>query len=362
MNPASASPDAIFRCEQCGRHTWDDLFACPERPNGGCPFLLENVGGSRLTRLAAAVVFWALALGALWLARQPDDYLTRLVVLALAAIFGAAGLLGVVSLFSEPSYLLVNRATGASWHRIILAGWTISDQITLPTEPLPLDLPLNRRLHYPPSISALCPESGILPDDDRQRAIDITLHSLIALAAQGFLSVRIARRYDRYWGRPLKLDSVKYVLEPGPLADLDDPDGALEERLMAAVRQWPERTPASAVKIRRLAVSWQIPPRQGVEVDRLLAAIFDSDERDPYHQLVMLVEEDVLARGLCRRSDLLPTGGRAAYEIQPPHADRMREESEAVHALQAQLARTHPDLLRALRYAIDTGIESRQVD
>jgi len=38
----------------------------------------------------------------------------------------------------------------------------------------------------------------------------------------------------------------------------------------------------------------------------------------------------------------------------------MAEESQAVRAAQTRLARAHPDLVRALRYAIDVGIEARQ--
>lgn len=363
MSPTPPSPETIFRCEQCDRRTWEALFDCPQHRDGNCPFLLENVGGSRLTRLLVAAALWALAIGALWLSQQPADYLMRLLILLLALLFAAGGSLGVLSLFSEPSYLLVNRATGASWHRLTLAGWTISDQITLPTEPLPLDLSLDFTLQYPASASALCEtDTSLVGGDDRQHAIDVVLRTVVALIAQGLLAVRVGRRYDRYWGRPLKLDSIKYALEPGPLAELADVEGALEQRLMVEVIQWPERTPASDIKIRRLAVSWQIPPGQGIEVDKLMAAIFDNDERDPYEWLVTLVEEDIMARGLCNQPQVHRGSGRAAYDIAPSHADRMREEGDAVRAAQDRLARAYPDLVRALRYAIDTGIESRQVD
>lgn len=360
MRPTSPSPGPIFRCEQCGRHTWDALFACPQRRDGACPFLLENVGGSRLTRLVAAAACWALVLGALRLTRQAGDDLTRLVVVLIALVLGVAGSLAVLSLFSEPSYLLVNRATGAVWHRLTLAGWTISDQITLPIEPLPINLSLGFTPTYPASVSTLCqPGSSVQGGNDRQMAIDIVLHTLIALIARGLLAVRVSRRYTRYWGRPLKLDSVKYALEPGPLAELTEIDGELEGRLMVEAIQWLERTPENALSIQRLAASWQIPPDQGVEVDKLVAAIFDDNQHDPYEWLVMLVEEDTIARGLCNTPPRR-AGGRAAYDIAPAHAGWMAEESQAVRAAQTRLARAHPDLVRALRYAIDVGIEARQ--
>ena len=190
-------------------------------------------------------------------------------------------------------------------------------------------------------------------------AIDIVLHTLIALIARGLLAVRVSRRYTRYWGRPLKLDSVKYALEPGPLAELTEIDGELEGRLMVEAIQWLERTPENALSIQRLAASWQIPPDQGVEVDKLVAAIFDDNQHDPYEWLVMLVEEDTIARGLCNTPPRR-AGGRAAYDIASTHAGWMAEESQAVRAAQTRLARAHPDLVRALRYAIDVGIEARQ--
>ncbi|MBN1678995.1 MAG: hypothetical protein JW966_01800 [Anaerolineae bacterium] len=356
MAHTRTSFEGEFRCERCGRAAGPDMINCPERAQGTCPYVLETASGGRGASLATLVLL-VLALMVLVFVSRQDDVFTALVGLVIALGLGAVGFLGVVTLLANPADLLINKDTGASWYKVKFAKRTLSHAITLPTEPVDLHLLLGRPLAYPPSLSSLRP--GVTSEtDSQQHAIELLELTLVGLLAQGLLSVRIGRRYTSFFGRPLQLNSVQYLFEPGPKTGRVVIESALEGRIMQAVTKWHFRSlDANEVEIKLITVGWQFPPRHGIEIKRLAGHVFDGGENNPYRWLVELVRRDALAN-----QTVVETLPGLPPQPNPAVAGMLRTENAALRVLYDEMRRTHPHFVRELRQQITIGLASRRVD
>ena len=332
------------------------MLTCPERPAGRCPYTREMVGGGRGACLPVTTALLALAVGALWCMLGQTDFSAQVIGFGIALGSGAAGIVGVLYLRSGPAVMLVNHETGASWSQITLGRWTFSEQVTLPPGPLDLDLHAGYAPRYPPSAAALCVMAATRTDD-LYRAVDVVEHTLIALIALDLLSVLVGRRLVSFWGRPLRYDSSKYLLVPGPRTGQATLDGALEVRLLTVVTEahFQDLDDRAAVKL--LTTAWHFPPKTGIEVQSVLERLYEHDEPDPAGWLLDLVRADVTGRDLClheRRE------GLTLQRVAPQHLDRMRVEAGEIQVLWETLAQAHPDFIRTLRRQITDGILARQ--
>jgi hypothetical protein len=307
-------PKGIFTCEQCGRRAGEEMLACPRRATDNCQWMIG------------------------------------------------------------PGKTLINRKTGQMWQQARLLGITTRRHIILEPEPVPIHLPVPPELPYPPSIAMLDPA-----EHHDRHAVEIVEHVLAALMAGGHLSVRRGNRYTAALGRPPQrehkrmvvfggLDGrakpdfscVPYLLAPGPCA-ATPVDGALEQRLMQAVSEW-SRQPLDdphhlqAILTRREA----FPPQHGVDVETLIAGIYDRDELNPHQWLIDLVREDALQRGIIRLIPAGKPGDEDHYVQHARDADCLAGERAHLRELYAQLQQRHPELLTALNYEVETGINLRE--
>jgi hypothetical protein len=332
------------------------MLTCPDRAAGRCPYTRELVGGGRGACLPVTVALLALAAGVLWWAVGQTDFSAQVLGLILALGLAAAGIVGVLYLRSGPAVMLVNRETGASWSQITLGRWTFSEQVTLPTEPLDLDLHAGYAPRYPPSAAALCVMAASRIDD-LYRATDVVEHTLIALIALDLLRVQVGRRLVSFWGRPLHYDSSKYLLVPGPRTGQTTLSGALELRLLRVVTEAHFQDLDDRATVKLLTTAWHFPPKTGIEVQSLLERLYEHDEPDPAGWLLDLVRVDVSGRDLClhERGE-----GLIQPRVAPQHLDRMRVEAGEIQVLWDALAQAHPDFMRTLRRQITDGILARQ--
>ena len=346
-----------LRCEQCGRAAGAEMIACPERASGGCPYLLEQVGGGKGSCLVLTVLVLLLALVVLVVGVQQGDVFSTMLALVVALGLGSAGVLGIANLLSKPSNMLFNQETGAAWSHIELLGRVYTEQITLPAQPVDLGIETHLALDYPSSVAALRPD--LLNSDGH--AVQVLTCTLVSLLGRGLLAVRMAQRFKAVLGGPYKLDAVLYLLEPGPQAGREVVAGALEGRIMRAVLEWHFNSVDADRHVRLLTVGWTFPPRHGIQIHSLVYELFDHEELEPTGWLVQLVHQDALTKGLWQRVASDWRRGRSYYEISP-HVSRMKDECDRVLALRNRLSQTHPGLVAAIQAQVEQGIRARQAD
>lgn len=359
----SQRTNSTFRCEQCQRHAGPEMIACPERPTDMCPYELEDVAVGRLTWAVSSGIVLAIAVvGAWWSLRIADPFFALLVGLVALGL-GVIGIIGVLFVFASPAVVLVNRDTGASWTRVTLAGRTFSKQITTPVEPLNLGLVLGRPLAFPASIAAVRSDLRGMPREEMSaHAMNILESALVALLAQDLITVKVGRRYESYFGRPLTLDSIKYLLEPGPRAGKQVIEGELEGRLLRTLLEERYQGLDTPDALRLMTANWQFPPRRGMEARVLIYRLFDRDELEPYRWLVELVHADAVARDVLHRVPADWRRGHTRYDVTSNDDMRLRRERIALREMRDGLWHTHPDFMRALRSQMERACQERHDD
>ncbi|MGD9100392.1 MAG: hypothetical protein PVF45_07920, partial [Anaerolineae bacterium] len=139
----------------------------------------------------------------------------------------------------------------------------------------------------------------------------------------------------------------EYLIVPGPHVYEATVDGALEQRIIKVVRGW-GRQPAA----RELPFA--------PTVFDLVRAIVPRDYH-PGDRLVRLAQNDAAARELGTLH-----GGKFATKRKfipdSAYVGRMRDENQAVRALQEALWQSQPDFCRYMRAAIKSGIASQTLD
>jgi hypothetical protein len=359
MAQSTDESTGVFRCEQCGRKAGPDMITCPERPAGRCPYNLEEVSASKASCLVMTMAVFGLAVAILMLSLGQGDLFFTLLGMIAGGVLVALAVLGVANMASEPAYLVVNPVTGATWTRVKLLNRTYSEQITLPTRPVEIDFRADFPLHlnYPASIAALATER-LDEQAVRQQAIALVERTLTALLAQGWLAMNYCQRYEAYFGGPMKLDATRYLVVPGPHAGAPL-TGLLETRIVQLVDDWHNRQLSQPVKIKLLAVGWHLPPRQGIEVQDLVYRIFEKGELDPYRWLLEWVRQDALNQGLWERVPSDWRRSRTTYTI-PPHVQALKSERERLRGIHDWLLESQPDLMYAVRRAVELAFDDRE--
>jgi hypothetical protein len=321
-----------LRCEQCGREAGPDMLACPKREAGNCPYQLEFVSGSRRACLLGTGLMTSVTAGLVLLGLSAGGTLYAFIF---AGIFGAMALLGVYSLMSGPSPMLINKQTGTSWIRTRMLGRTY-DQITLPPEPLDLGLAFEHVPAHPPSIAAWQPETS-----PELLAPRLFRWALLGLIARGRLAVRRGRQITSGMPRLLSSDPGGYLLARGPRAD-EPVSGALEQRVLDAVRAWQAQSLDDPYVLKLISIGWYLPPLHGISISETVKQTYGDDKADPFAWLVELVAQDAAAQG-----------------VDPRAAGQLATVREQVQALEDDLARENGDLARVLFARVEQAISLR---
>ncbi|NDJ77485.1 MAG: hypothetical protein GYB65_14630 [Chloroflexi bacterium] len=318
------SEELTLRCERCGR-TGPDLLDCDQREAGLCPYRREDVGGGRIVRLVLALVLLALAAVFVAWGLMGGG--------ALALLLG--GVVGLVGLFAL-GLAVTSRSSPAVFHPDTAALWgearTIRGPVTVTVlPPLPIDLTLRTRgaFTHPPSLAPLSREAPA-----REQAVAVFMAAMVGLLASGRLVPRRARQHMTGASSGMLEEPVDYVLAVGQ----DGPvEGVLDARIMDAVRDWQTHRLDEARTLKMVSMGLYVSPQHGMAVTEIVGAILGPGKSDPFAWVMNLVRKDAKARGLS------PADLGADYAT--------------LRDLFAQLQAAQPDLARSLHSRLEPTIK-----
>ncbi len=337
-------------CQKCGREGMQAILACPERAQGRCPFRHER---DKVLPLLGWVVFGTGMIqlgigvgGALGLLIANRTWglaccgLCGIPSLAMAAAFIGLGL--VMALGSRVR--LRNEESGELGHQITFGGRVLYQMITEPAAELPSGLRMAEPLQYPASVTAILlhpparsPRSLIYWS---RYAVELILTSMVSLLAGGqiVMTQAVMHRWvlGMRWGREPK---VGWFLVPGPHVEAGEEVGALERRIVRAVREWPKQ---------RAARTWP----QGIPSHRVATALVEHVRWNPGRWVYQVVERDAKGRGLL---PIERAGWQDVWAV-------LEREGAMVEAWLQELSAAHPDAVREWRSDLWRGLSFMEWD
>jgi hypothetical protein len=323
--------EALFKCEQCGREGVPTIFACPERPSGGCPFVEEwrKKTGSPLLIMSSIAVLVGLCL----VASYPG----------ISVILLAAALISVVIFLNVEEVVLYNSNSGVRLQRTTLWGTELSYKWITSGKPVTIDLELPQPFCYPPSMTALPTE---LYRVRMEQAVAILRTTLIGLLAQGHIQIHHSQSY--VFNRRGVLNSVQddYSIVAAQEFDQARVKGWLERKIKSILANWSQQ---------KQAKEWS----DGPSVYSLVRAIYGRDVVNPQDWLTQLVAKDAAAQGWGQITKRPPW---TRFEWDATHANQLQQEGKIIKALSQRLSQLRLNLSREMDKQIGRGIRSRGIE
>jgi hypothetical protein len=260
----------MLHCAACGRTAGPDMIACPHRASGGCPFTLEE-GAAHSSCVGTVMMVFSLPFMGLPLVAITQET----ALLPCVSVFVLAGLgLFLYGLYNLLAYAttLTNPQDGTYWHSVTLLNWTVRQEMVTHFTPVDLDLPPLPPLDYPLSVASLCS-----PTSRFERAVFIFNSTLLALIAQGVLSLHYAAEYQARWGSSWHRveGSAAYRIRLESAGQRVP--GVLEDRLVQAVRQ---------------------AGPSGATIYRAVYHLYEQDMPNPFGHFMGWVQRDAVRRSL----------------------------------------------------------------
>lgn len=351
---------AIIRCERCG-HRLDEMIECPERPAGLCPYEMRQgrvkghsqglqgiIAGATLFLVATGLFVAILSIASRHTPISALWGMTVVWVLPLPLLFLALVAVGGSWLTAKGLYArcgrqttLFNPKTGQQWQRGTLMGLEIERLVVTDVELLTLELEVQEMTH-PVSISALglSDTPGVLATLAWERyAASVVAVTLLWMVAENLVALRRGRVHRSGLGRRSRPRDEYWVI-PGGIGE--DVDSWLERRVLNLVHRWRDQ-PASRECL------------HGMPIDRLVREVIPPRAYFPAQLLINMVGRDAERRGLGR----VYGGLNPRFEPSASYAPQLRAEGRRLGDIYAQVAHSHPQLVRSLTASIRRGIRAR---
>ena len=348
-------------CTFCGKKIGPALFNCPHRPGSGCPFEMsvsppvsKGNAGCMVGVLLFVVVWLALAtVGFGTILRDSRSIISSLFSLGALGCFWAFGLFGLFfalfGLFGK-NVALYNRRSGEMVKYATILGLPVGGGVSNGWEPLPSELSrleLPQSPSYPVSLSAwMYAAEAAGPADLAAYLCEATL---LALVAQNLLTLKATTSRDTLLGL-VNRQTKRLLLTPNPDAPPLKVEGYLEQKILRVFTAPPPSLQLEA---------WI--PGTPVEINHVIAAVFDKDHFQPEKWLVDLVESNLIDRGLAKKEKPEGFMGRFRQKISLDPACRPQLEAEyrLTRAGYEQLKLAQPDFFTVLRANIKKAFKDR---
>lgn len=300
-----------LQCPVCERDTIPAMIACPHRESGGCPFTLEE-GAAQPSCMGTFLMVFSLP----FLAMPIIGFAQEPCLLPFMAIFFLAGLgLFLFGLYILMAYTinLTNPQDGTGWRGVKLLTWIVQQEMVTNFTPVALGLPPLPPLRYPASVASLRSSTK-----RQERAAFIFNSTLLALIAQGTLSLHYATEYRTRWSRSWQQvtgsKAYRVRLESGDWPVL----GELESLLVQSIQQ---------------------AGMSGKNVYQIVYDLYDTDISSPFGRFMGWVQDDAVQYGLGQSKSF----GR--FELTDPQA--IDGDYTALRALHQAVNAQHPGLLES---------------
>jgi hypothetical protein len=348
-------------CTFCGKKIGPALFNCPYRPGSGCPFemsasppISKGNAGCMVGVLLFLIVWLAIAtVGFGTMLRDSRSIISSLFSVGALGCFWAFGLFGLsfvlFGLFGK-NVALHNHQSGAMAKSATILGLPVGGGVSNGWEPLPPELSrleLPQSLSYPVSLSAWLVSSETTAP--KELAAYICEAVLLGFVAQNLLLLKATTSRDTLLGL-INRQTKRLLLTPNPDAPQLKVEGYLEQKILKVFTAPPPSLQLEA---------WI--PGTPVEINHLIAAIYDKDHFQPEKWLVDLVETNLIDRGLARKEKAAGLTGRFRQKISLHAASQPQLEAEyrLIRARYQQLKLSQPDFFHVLRANINRAFKDR---
>jgi hypothetical protein len=351
----------MLKCEFCNKAIGRQIFSCPHRPDSGCPFAYQAESASSGTK--PGCMLGALLFIVVWLTLATVAFSSILVnaqvisavvasLGALACFWGAGFLfLGFIlyAIFGK-NIVLYNPQSGVLGKYATMFGQIVGGGISIGWQPLPSEisqLSLSEPLRYPASISALAYSSQAA--HYRELATYICQATLLAMVAQDVLELKHTQTHDTLlW--VVNRQTERYFLTPKNGIRPSNVDGVLERKIIEVFIN-PEAMLQGETHLAGAPI----------EVNILIAAIFDKDHYQPQKWLIKLVEDDLISRGLGHRVKSKGITGwfKKNVEFDLAHKNALENEYRLMRQKCEQLELAQPGFTKKLRAEIEKAFSKR---
>ncbi len=319
--PTPADKGALVTpCERCGESRVDAIFRCGRRASGDCPYQEHRRSwGDR--QVGCRIIGAAIALGAALFI-----YLGGVVMDGQAAVraVGIVMVAGGILVLSARQESLIHSVSKAQLKRVTLWGRELRRELITALERIPLHLPLDKPLHYPPSVAALATQDGK----------SVVRAAVIGLLADGKIGALVYHTHRLRPDGAAVRSHRAFVFKQGSVSD----------------RTWITRYWLEEALLREFV--------EGKTVEKAVYAILKSSS-DPGSWLVKQVQQVAVRRGWGRWESRMGIPFVKRYEPNPEHTDSMARERAIMGQLAQALDAQHPALSTVLDQEIRRAFDSR---
>jgi hypothetical protein len=331
---------AAFECTKCFREVGPAMKVCDYRDHGACSFqYVQEPLGQSFVGLSALMMGLLVALGGVCMWSVNADADTR--GFAGVCCFGPAIGFFIFGLykFAGLRTTVIDRNTGIMWQKDNLLGIPMGSDMVTESEIVPLPVPPNFPLKYPPSISGL-----IADGNERKQAMRSIVNALLVLAAKGQIDfVLLARQEGNIFGlgRPHVMHRVRLHQE----ARGEMVVGTLERRLLYTMVLWND------------SQKEQTQPKDISLYDLGYNLFAEKGVKNPFDATLDIVRRDAYSSGVMTNK----AGGDSSKVAAPDseNGSDLRTQVQVIQKVCDAIEEKYPALVDAIETNVKKGLQKR---